>query len=227
MFGVARQRRFQTLWLLSPSVATRVPVLVQNDTKGGQKQKSPTAAVNAVFTVACTRIYSIYNFSLHEVPFIYQYFFTVEHGGRRVCDEYGMALGRRAATMCGLLSLLWICVRFEAYSVLYLAFSMPGIAEFVTLSQHSGDGEGVAQPPALGSPVSVAIVAAYIYNSALALAIIEFPVRGMVLPEGGGNGAVERLFWDHFTAPHGAVLLSSTWHLFILCIVVITAECEC
>ena len=110
-----------------------------------------------------------------------------------------MALGRRAATMCGLLSLLWICVRFEAYSVLYLAFSMPGIAEFVTLSQHGGDdGEGVAQPPALGSPVSVAVVAAYIYNSALALAIIEFPVRGMALPEGGGNGAVERLFWDRF-----------------------------
>ena len=53
-----------------------------------------------------------------------------------------MGLASRAATMGGLLAVLGACVRFEAYSVLYLAFSMPGIAEFVTMSQHDGDGGG-------------------------------------------------------------------------------------
>ena len=87
---------------------------------------------------------------------------------------------------------------------------MPGIAEFVTLSQHSGDGEGVAQPPALGSPVSVAIVAAYIYNSALAIIALC------------GAWPCPRVCGETILGPfHSlrAVLLSSTWHLFILCIV--------
>ena len=111
-----------------------------------------------------------------------------------------MGLASRAATMCGLLAVLGACVRFEAYSVLYLAFSMPGIAEFVTMSQHDG-GRGTAGAGGLQAPgplISSAIAMVYLYNSALALAIIEFPVRGMALPEGGGNVEVEALFWDRF-----------------------------
>jgi CDP-diglyceride synthetase len=109
----------------------------------------------------------------------------------------------RAVTTCGLMALLATCVRFEAYTVLYIAFSMPGIAEFVTMSLHGGGAEAAAAAEAgaggtggaggSAAPrrvVSAAITAAYVYNSALALAMIEF--------DGRGDAAVEAMCWNRF-----------------------------
>ena len=91
---------------------------------------------------------------------------------------------------------------------------MPGISEFVSMGLQKGGGsnrgdrgsKGATGAPAANSAgqprrwvIYGAIVAAYVYNSALALAIIEFPMRGMTLPWGtGGNKAIEMLFWDRF-----------------------------
>ena len=133
----------------------------------------------------------------------------------------------RAVTTCGLMALLATCVRFEAYTVLYIAFSMPGIAEFVTMSLHDGGAEAVAGAAAGGAGargagggsaapgrvVSAAIAVAYVYNSALALGsslFNGFAAAATSDPGDDGDGEVigyKATFAIATTACGGATLL--------------------
>ena len=97
-------------------------------------------------------------------------------------------IASRFVTFTTLLGLLATLVYFEAYSILYLLFSMPGIAEFAGM---------VSSNPKYTGLFTFATVGAYVYNSALVQVIMEFPIRGMSLPS-GGSLEIEKLFWDRW-----------------------------
>lgn len=105
---------------------------------------------------------------------------------KHTCEMAGIA--SRLVTFTTLLGLLATLVYFEAYSILYLLFSMPGISEFATMATSDAEYTGLFY---------LVTVGAYIYNLALVEAIFEFPIRRMNLSP-KGSLQIENLFWDRF-----------------------------